>query len=70
MLIKWAFVSICILPKMSRGKFLFLCFWESLIPTITGGGKLKKKNYKGGCEKRKLPKCEGVCKTYNAIQYA
>ena len=45
-------------------------FWESLIPTITGGGKLKKKTYKGGCEKRKLPKCEGVCKTYNAIQYA
>ena len=31
---------------------------------------MKKKNYKGGCEKRKLPKCEGVCKTYNAIQYA
>ena len=29
-----------------------------------------KKNFKGRCEKRKLPKCEGVCKTYNSIQYA
>lgn len=45
-------------------------FWESLIPTTTGGGNLKKKNFKGRCEKRKLPKCEGVCKSYNAIQYA
>ena len=32
---------------------------------------MRKKNYKGRCEKRKLPKCEDdVCKTYDAIQYA
>lgn len=31
---------------------------------------MRKKNYKGRCEKRKLPKCEEVCKTYDEIQYA
>lgn len=31
---------------------------------------MRKKNYKGRCEKRKLSKCEGVCKTYDVIQYA
>ena len=31
---------------------------------------MRKKNYKGRCEKRKLSKCEGVCKTYDALQYA
>lgn len=31
---------------------------------------MQKKNYKGRCEKRTLPKCRGVCKTFNAIQYA
>ena len=30
---------------------------------------MRKKNYKGRCEKRKLSKCEGVCKTYDALQY-
>lgn len=31
---------------------------------------MKKKGYKWRCEKRSLPKCQGVCKTYDAIQYA
>lgn len=31
---------------------------------------MRKKNYKGRCEKRKLPKCEEVCKTYDEIQSA
>ena len=31
---------------------------------------MRKKNYKGHCEKRKLSKCESVCKTYDALQYA
>ena len=31
---------------------------------------MRKKNYKGRCEKRKLDKCQGVCKTYDDIQYA
>ena len=31
---------------------------------------MKKKNFKGRCEKKSLSKCEDVCKTYNAIQSA
>ena len=32
---------------------------------------MRKKNYKGAkCTKRYLEKCEDVCKTYDAIQYA
>jgi len=29
---------------------------------------VRKKNYKGRCEKRSVPKCEGICKTYDDIQ--
>ena len=29
---------------------------------------MRKKNYKGRCEKRSIPKCEGICKTYDDIQ--
>ena len=31
---------------------------------------MRKKNFKGRCEKRKLPKCEDVCRTFDAIQFA
>ena len=32
---------------------------------------MRKKNYKGAkCTKRYVEKCEDVCKTYDAIQYA
>ena len=31
---------------------------------------MRKKNYKGRCEKRTISKCKDVCKTYDAIQYA
>ncbi len=31
---------------------------------------MRKQNYKGRCEKRSLPKCQGICKTYDAIQSA
>ena len=31
---------------------------------------MKKTNYKGRCEKRKVSKCEGICRTYNKIQSA
>ncbi len=31
---------------------------------------MKKKNFKGRCVKRTIPKCRGVCRTYNDIQYA
>lgn len=30
---------------------------------------MRKRNYKGRCEKRKIAKCQGVCKTYDAIQF-
>ncbi len=31
---------------------------------------MRKKNYKGRCEKRAIDKCQTVCRTYDAIQYA
>lgn len=31
---------------------------------------MRKKGFKGRCEKRMLSKCEGVCRTYDAIQFA
>ena len=31
---------------------------------------MRKKNFKGRCEKRVLGKCAEVCRTYDAIQYA
>jgi hypothetical protein len=30
---------------------------------------MRKKNYKGRCEKRMLQKCVDICKTYDDIQY-
>lgn len=29
---------------------------------------MRKKNYKGRCEKRSVPKCQGTCKTYDTLQ--
>lgn len=31
---------------------------------------MRKKNYKGRCEKRTLSKCKEVCRTYDRIQFA
>ena len=31
---------------------------------------MRKKNYKGRCEKRSVPKCIDVCRTYDPIQSA
>lgn len=31
---------------------------------------MRKKNYKGRCEKRSLSKCTEICRTFDAIQYA
>ena len=31
---------------------------------------MRKKNYKGRCEKRVISKCGGVCRTYDPIQFA
>ncbi len=30
---------------------------------------MRKKNYKGRCEKRSIPKCVEICRTYDPIQY-
>ena len=30
---------------------------------------MRKKNFKGRCEKRKIDKCVEVCRTYDSIQY-
>lgn len=30
---------------------------------------MRKKNYKGRCEKRSLGKCSEICRTYDGIQY-
>lgn len=34
------------------------------------GLSMRKKNYKGRCEKRSISKCEEVCRTFDPIQYA
>ena len=31
---------------------------------------MRKKNYKGRCEKRTISKCDEVCRTFDPIQYA
>ena len=31
---------------------------------------MRKKNYKGRCEKRTLSKCKEICRTYDGIQSA
>ena len=31
---------------------------------------MRKKNFKGRCEKRKIGKCAEICRTYDTIQYA
>lgn len=32
------------------------------------GHTIRKKNYKGRCEKRAVAKCEGICKTFDGLQ--
>ena len=38
--------------------------------TKVEGVMMRKKNYKGRCEKRTLSKCKEVCRTYDRIQFA
>ncbi|MCD8329546.1 MAG: hypothetical protein LUC27_02495 [Lachnospiraceae bacterium] len=45
----------------------FLCFWGNFWEE---GAMMRSKNYKGRCDKRTIAKCEGVCRTYDAVQYA
>lgn len=57
-----------ILPHFGKIK----CFWEVLPHSgncqISGGAAMRKKGYKGRCEKKDLSKCQEVCRTYDAIQ--
>ena len=43
-------------------------FWEKGNCTISGGAAMRKKGYKGRCEKKDLSKSQEVCRTYDAIQ--
>ena len=53
-------------------------FWESFLGNGKRGrifliqevDRMRKKNFKGRCEKRMIGKCTDVCRTYDAIQYA
>lgn len=57
-------------------KTLLFHFWEPFLGTtgrlIRAGEdeRMRKKNFKGRCEKRVIDKCSEVCRTYDAIQYA
>lgn len=44
--------------------------WYVLIIARKVRCEVRKKNYKGRCEKRVLGKCQDVCRTYDSIQYA
>ncbi len=35
-----------------------------------GFARMRKKNFKGRCEKRMIGKCQEVCRTYDAVQHA
>ena len=59
------------LPKNDTFSFLGSVFGKSsrifLTQEVDG---MRKKNFKGRCEKRMIGKCTEVCRTYDAIQYA
>lgn len=69
--------------KIPRNPFLgdSICFWEHFWEglshsgkinfrncQISGGAAMRKKGYKGRCEKKDLSKSREVCRTYDAIQ--
>lgn len=68
---------------MGTLKIPIIYFWEnekSFLGTFLGntfinespekrGVAMRKKSYKGRCEKRTLSKCQDICRTYDAIQY-
>ena len=49
------------------GKIIMYFFISQNI-TIPGGTTMRKKNYKGRCEKKSVPKCNEIFKAYDAIQ--
>ena len=57
--------------------FLGEDFWEISLPhniscklKIPGGTTMRKKNYKGRCEKKSVQKCNEIFKAYDAVQSA
>lgn len=55
----------------AKNRISFLAFSFSCIPWKERWHFMRKKNYKGAkVSKRVVAKCEGVCRTYDAIQYA
>lgn len=46
-----------------------LCFWGvGKLQQNTGGALMRKKGFKGRCEKKTLSKCKEICRTYDPIQ--
>ena len=63
------------IPKNKRWFSVKKRFWETavsigIVRDNGGFAGMRKKNFKGRCEKRKIPKCSDVCRTYDPIQYA
>lgn len=58
-------------PKSGMISFLgaVLGRWQD-VPGWEVLRRMRKKNFKGRCEKRMIGKCSDVCRTYDAIQYA
>ncbi len=59
--------------KFVFGNWFFIfgrCFWGMFDNKESEVFRMRKKNYKGRCEKRSISKCNEVCRTYDAIQYA
>ena len=61
-------------PKSVRNgpiSFLGAVFGKMAGCSHSGGyASMRKKNFKGRCEKRVIGKCAEVCRTYDAVQYA
>ena len=58
-------------PKSGMISFLGAVFGKMQdVPGWEVLQRMRKKNFKGRCEKRMIGKCSDVCRTYDAIQYA
>ena len=59
------------IPKSGMISFLGAVFGKMQdVPGWEVLRRMRKKNFKGRCEKRMIGKCSDVCRTYDAIQYA
>ena len=53
------------IPEMFLGNY---CFKSGKSQQNTGGALMRKKGYKGLCEKKSLSKSKEVCRTYDPLQ--